>query len=62
VADDEVLRPGGTYLGGVIPPWPGPTMLRASVMNVTATTVTINVTRTTVTSTAKVIVNVAVST
>jgi hypothetical protein len=60
VANEEILRPRGTCLGGVIPPWPGRTML--SVTNVTATNVTVNVTRSTVTQTAKVTVNVAVST
>jgi hypothetical protein len=57
MADDEILRPRGTYLGGVVPPWPGPTTLRASVINVT-----INVTRITRTAKVTVTVNVAVST
>jgi hypothetical protein len=61
MADDEILGPGGKYLGGVIPPWPGPTTLRASVMNVISATVTTNVTRTAITRNTKVTVNVAVS-
>jgi hypothetical protein len=46
VADDKILRPRSTYLGGVVPAWPGPTTLRTSVTNVT-----INVTRIIVTVT-----------
>jgi hypothetical protein len=43
VADDEILRPRVTYLGGVVPPpWPGPTTLSVSVTANVSVTINAN--------------------